>query len=165
MVGHAERRALFNESDVVINRKLLRALQEGFYAVLCIGEVDQRMSAGHLQQELSAQLEGALRGVDRADFDRLIIAYEPQWAIGRRSDSAAPVTRVQQSVAAIRESLKAMGGTDNSVRLIYGGNVNLGNCREILSVSGIDGLFVGGAAADPASFISVIGRALDGASP
>jgi triosephosphate isomerase len=156
---------LFNESDAVINRKILRALQEGFHAVLCIGEVDQRMSDGHLQQELSAQLEGALRGVDRADLNRLIVAYEPHWAIGRRSDGAAPVTRVQRSVEAIRESLKALVGTDNSVRLIYGGNVNLGNCREIVSVSGIDGLFVGGAAADPASFISVIGRALDGASP
>src|SRR5246127_4438278 len=66
MVGHAERRALFHEGDAVINRKLLRALQEGFYAVLCIGEVDQKMSTGHLQQELSAQLAGALLGVDRA---------------------------------------------------------------------------------------------------
>jgi triosephosphate isomerase len=165
MVGHAERRALFSENDAVINRKVLRALQEGFHTVLCIGEVDQRMSDGHLQQELSAQLEGALRGVDRADLNRLIVAYEPHWAIGRRSDGAAPVSRVQRSVEAIRESLKALAGPDNSVRLIYGGNVNLGNCREIVSVSGIDGLFVGGAAADPASFISVIGRALDGSSP
>ena len=165
MVGHAERRAMFNESDEVINRKLLRALREGFHAVLCVGEVDQEMSGGHLQQELSAQLEGALRGVDQADLDRLIVAYEPHWAIGRRSDGAAPVARVRQSVEAIRKSMKAVVGTDNSVQLIYGGNVNLGNCREIVSVTGIDGLFVGGAAADPASFISVIGRALDGASP
>jgi triosephosphate isomerase (TIM) len=164
MVGHAERRALFNESDEVINRKLLRALQEGFHAVLCIGEADQGMSEGHLREELSAQLEGALRGVNKLDLDRLIVAYEPRWAIGRRSDGAAPVARVQQSVETIRASLKAIVGENNSVRLIYGGNVNLGNCREIVSVIGIDGLFVGGAAADPASFISVIGRALDGAT-
>jgi triosephosphate isomerase len=164
MVGHAERRLLFNESDEVINRKLLRALQEGFHAVLCIGEADQGMSDGHLKKELSAQLEGALRDVKKLDLDRLIVAYEPHWAIGRRSDGAAPVARVQQSVETIRASLKAMVGENNPVRLIYGGNVNLGNCREIVSVTGIDGLFVGGAAADPAGFISVIGRALDGAA-
>ena len=164
MVGHAERRVLFNENDEVINRKLLRALQEGFHAVLCIGEADQTMSGRHLKEELSAQLEGALRGVNRVDLDRLIVAYEPHWAIGRRSDSAASVARVQQSVDTIRTSLKAMIGENNSVRLIYGGNVNLGNCREIVSVTGIDGLFVGGAAADPAGFTSVIGRALDGAT-
>ena len=164
MVGHAERRVLFNESDEVINRKLLRALQEGFHAVLCIGEADPGMSDGHLKKELSAQLEGALRDVQKLDLDRLIVAYEPHWAIGRRSDGAAPVARVQQSVETIRASLKAIVGENNPVRLIYGGNVNLGNCREIVSVTGIDGLFVGGAAADPAGFISVIGRALDGAA-
>ena len=164
MVGHAERRVLFNENDEVINRKLLRALQDGFHAVLCIGEADQAMSDGHLEKELFAQLESALRGVKELDLDRLIVAYEPHWAIGRRSDGAAPVARVQQSIEAIRASLRVMLGEKNPIRLIYGGNVNLRNCREIVSVTGIDGLFVGGAAADPASFISVIGRALDGAT-
>ena len=163
MVGHAERRVLFNESDEVINRKLLRALAEGFHAVLCIGETDRLMPEARLQEELSAQLVNALRGVNKADLNRLIVAYEPHWAIGRRVDAAAPVTRVKQSAEAIRGALKTIVGIDNSVRLIYGGNVNLSNCREIASVNGIDGLFVGGAAADPAGFISVIGRALDGA--
>lgn len=164
MVGHAERRVLFNENDEVINRKLLRALQEGFYAVLCIGEGDRSTSEAHLKEELSAQLVGALRGVNKADLNRLIIAYEPHWAIGRRvAAAAAPVTRVKQSAEVIRGALKTIVGTENSVRLIYGGNVNLGNCWEIAAVNGVDGLFVGGAAADPAGFISVIGRALNGA--
>jgi len=164
MVGHAERRVLFNENDEVINRKLLRALEEGFHAVLCIGEADRLTPEARLKEELSAQLVSALRGVNKADLNRLIVAYEPHWAIGRRVDAAAPVTRVRQSAEVIRGALKANFGTENSVRLIYGGNVNLSNCREIVSVNGIDGLFVGGAAADPAGFISVIGRALDGAS-
>jgi triosephosphate isomerase len=163
MVGHAERRVLFHENDEVINRKLLRALKEGFQAILCIGEADPTTSVTLLKAELSAQLAKALRGVNEAGLDRLIIAYEPHWAIGRRFASAASVTRVKQSAEAIRDALKTMAGTDNSVRLIYGGNVNLGNCREIAAVSGIDGLFVGGAAADPAGFLSIIGRALDGA--
>ena len=164
MVGHAERRVLFNENDEVINRKLLRALEEGFHAVLCIGEADRSTPEARLKEELSAQLVSALRGVNKADLNRLIVAYEPHWAIGRRVDAAAPVTRVRQSTEVIRGALKANFGTENSVRLIYGGNVNLSNCREIVSVNGIDGLFVGGAAADPAGFISVIGRALDGPS-
>jgi len=164
MVGHAERRVLFNENDEVINRKLLRALEEGFHAVLCIGEADRSTPEARLKEELSAQLVSALRGVNKADLNRLIVAYEPHWAIGRRVDAAAPVTRVRQSAEVIRGALKANFGTENSVRLIYGGNVNLSNCREIVSVNGIDGLFVGGAAADPAGFISVIGRALDGPS-
>jgi triosephosphate isomerase len=164
MVGHAERRVLFNENDEVINRKLLRALQEGFHAVLCIGEADRLTPETGLKEELSAQLVSALRGVNKADLDRLIVAYEPHWAIGRRVDTAAPVTRVKQSAEVIRGALKTIFGTENSVRLIYGGNVNLSNCREIVSVNGIDGLFVGGAAADPVGFISVIGQALDGAS-
>jgi triosephosphate isomerase len=163
MVGHAERRVLFNENDEVVNRKLLRALQEGFHAVLCIGEADRLTPEARLQEELSGQLISALRGVNKADLNRLIVAYEPLWAIGRRVDAAAPVTRVKQSAEAIRGTLKTIVGTENSVRLFYGGNVNLGNCREIASVSGIDGLFVGGAAANPAGFVSVIGRALDGA--
>ena len=163
MVGHAERRVLFNENDEVINRKLLRALEEGFHAILCIGEADRLTPEARLKEELSAQLVSGLRGVNKADLNRLIIAYEPHWAIGRRVDAAAPVTRVKQSVEAIRGALKTIVGTENSVRLIYGGNVNLSNCREIASVNGIDGLFVGGAAVDPAGFVSVIGRALDGA--
>ena len=163
MVGHAERRVLFKETDEVINRKLLRALQEGFQAVLCIGEADPLTSEAILRKELSAQLANALRGVDKTKLDRLIIAYEPHWAIGRRFRTAAPVARVRQSAEVIRAALKTIAGTENSVRLIYGGNVNLGNCREIAAVNGIDGLFVGGAAADPAGFVSVIGRALNGA--
>ena len=161
MVGHAERRVLFNENDEVINRKLIRALEEGFHAVLCIGEADRLTSEAGLNEELSAQLVSALRDVNTADLNRLIVAYEPHWAIGRRVDNAAPVTRVRQSAEVIRGALQTIVGTENSVRLIYGGNVNLGNCREIASVDGIDGLFVGGAAADPARFISVVGRALD----
>jgi triosephosphate isomerase len=163
MVGHVERRVLFNENDEVINRKLLRALEEGFHAILCIGEADRLTPEVRLKKELSTQLVSALRDVNKADLDRLIVAYEPHWAIGRRVDTAAPVTRVKQSAQAIRGALKTIVGTENSVRLIYGGNVNLSNCREIASVNGIDGLFVGGAAVDPAGFVSVIGRALDGA--
>jgi triosephosphate isomerase len=162
MVGHAERRVLFNENDEVINRKLLRALEEGFQAVLCIGEADRSTSEVRLKEELSAQLAGALRHVDKGDLERLIVAYEPHWAIGRRVDAAAPVGRVEQSADAIRGALKTIVGTENQVRLIYGGNVNLSNCWEIASIKGIDGLFVGGAAADPEGFISVIGRAVNG---
>jgi triosephosphate isomerase len=161
MVGHAERRVLFNENDEVINRKLRRALQGGFHTVLCIGEADRFMPASQLREELSAQLESVIRFTDKADLDRLIVAYEPQWAIGRRFEAAAPVDRVGQSVEAIRAALKAMVGNEDSVPVIYGGNVNLSNCREIASVPGIDGLFVGIAAADPTGFVSIIGRALD----
>lgn len=162
MVGHAERRVLFNENDEVINRKLRRALQEGFHAVLCIGEADRSMPESHLREELSAQLKRALRYIHKADLDRLIVAYEPHWAIGRRFEAAVPVKRVGQSVEAIRAALKAIVGNEDSVPVIYGGNVNLSNCREIASVPGIDGLFVGVAAADPTGFASIIGRALDG---
>ena len=161
MVGHAERRVLFSESEEVINRKLLRALQEGFHTVLCIGEADRAVSDLELQEELHRQLSSALRGVNKARVDRLIIAYEPQWAIGRRAHGAAPVARVAHSVKAIRTALHEILGEGNSMRLIYGGNVNLSNCREIVFATGIDGLFVGAAAADPAGFISVIGRTLD----
>jgi L-erythrulose 1-phosphate isomerase len=159
LVGHAERRALFNESDEVINRKLLRALQEGFHAVLCIGETDQSTSEPQLKEDLSGQLASALRGVNQLHLDRLVVAYEPHWAIGRRF-AAAPVARIKQAAAAIRAALKTIVGGEDSVRLIYGGNVNQGNCQAIASVTGIDGLFVGRAAADPAGFISIIRRAL-----
>jgi triosephosphate isomerase len=160
MAGHAERRILFGEQNEIINRKVLRTLKQGLRTVLCIGELTWELAPDQLRAELGNQLQAALSGVESADATRLVIAYEPYWAIGRAAQNAALASRVSTAIKLLRQSLKAMFGDANAVPLIYGGNVNLDNCAALMVEGGVDGLFIGQAATNPMNFVSVINRAL-----
>ncbi|MBW0001497.1 MAG: triosephosphate isomerase [Verrucomicrobia bacterium] len=161
MVGHAERRSLFGESDEIINRKLKRAFEDGFYAVLCVGDSEPGMSAVMLGETFSRQIGIALDGVTPAAPGKLIVAYEPVWAIGEAAKGSPSGDQVAACVDLIRQALeRSWGGAGREVPVLYGGSVGPGNCRELVAGTGVDGLFVGRSARDPHRFVLLIREAL-----
>lgn len=161
MVGHAERRSLFAESDEVINRKLKTALEDGFYAVLCVGDSQPDLSAGMLQETFSKQIGIALDGVAPAASGKLIVAYEPVWAIGEAAKGAPSGDQVASCVDLVRRALeRSFGGAGEEIPVLYGGSVGPGNFRQFVGHTGVNGLFVGRSARDPHRFVLLIQEAL-----
>jgi triosephosphate isomerase len=161
MVGHAERRSLFGESDELINRKLKRALEDGFYVVLCVGDSQPDLSTGMLQETFSKQIEIALDGVAPDASGKLIVAYEPVWAIGEAATGAPSGGQVACCADLIRRALeRSFGGAGTGIPVLYGGSVGPGNCREFVADTGVNGLFVGRSARDPHRFMLLIQEAL-----
>jgi triosephosphate isomerase len=146
IIGHSERRAYFFEDDEVVNKKVIAAIDNGLTAILCIGESSAERSEGRTKNVLSRQIDDAIRYV--VDLSRLIIAYEPIWAIG--ANSPATDEQIQECVQIIHEILP-------EVPVIYGGSVNEVNAEEILSLPGIEGVLVGGACLDPDKFARICG--------
>lgn len=161
MVGHAERRSLFGESDEIINRKLRRAFADGFFAVLCVGDSQPGVSAAMLQETFSRQIGIALGGVPPDASGRLIVAYEPVWAIGEAAKGSPTGDQVAACVDLIRRALEqSLGGAAGEIPVLYGGSVGPGNCRELVAGTGVNGLFVGRSARDPHRFVLLIREAL-----
>ncbi|HEY6841659.1 MAG TPA: triose-phosphate isomerase family protein [Chthoniobacterales bacterium] len=159
LIGHAERRLLFGETDEMIRQKTKRALIEGFMVVLCVGDAEKQADDSAVKDFLQRQLSEALTGLDAELFEHLILAYEPIWAIGARSGAAASPDRVARSIQSIRDGLSWFPSAA-SVPILYGGSVNLQNCADLMDNSGINGLFVGRSAALPEDFLSIIRKSL-----
>lgn len=154
-IGHAERRRFFNETEETINRKVLAALEHQLMPILCIGEqspTDREQN----QSVLRAQLEVALAHVEPSQLLNILIAYEPQWAIGQ-PNAAAP-DYIQTMHLFLRRHLASQfgAGSADSARLLYGGSVNLQNAETIVRQRDVDGLFIGRAALDPDDFLQFI---------
>jgi L-erythrulose 1-phosphate isomerase len=144
-LGHAERRRYFNETDQDIQKKVDMALQYGLRPLLCVGEESEEKAFGVGKEAVAQQLKIAFRNVPARSASRLIVAYEPVWAIGERA--AASVEHVRAMNAHIRELLDELFGAEGaSVPVIYGGSVDADNCPELLVEGRCDGLFVGRAA-------------------
>lgn len=156
IVGHSERRRLFNEDNAFINRKVKRALVDGLQPVLCIGETLQERQAGTTQQVLHSQLSECLAGVPSEQMARLIVAYEPVWAIGT-SQPASP-EEAQAVHHQCRESIEQMFTNEvaQKISILYGGSVKPDNAAAFLDQSDIDGLLVGGASLSPETFNQII---------
>ena len=149
LLGHSERRALFGESDETISTKVSLALQQGLIPVLCIGETLEERDADKTKTVLQKQLKEALP-VEMPEPQKLLIAYEPVWAIG--TGRTAEPNQVSEAMLFIREQLVSIYGLSaNEFSLLYGGSVNKGNIVA-LSLCGIDGGLVGGASLDPVAF-------------
>ena len=151
ILGHSERRADHHESDALIRAKAMAAHEAGLAVILCIGETAQERDAGQALAVVSRQLAGSLpEGPDAA---RLVVAYEPVWAIGTgRTPTPADVAAVH---AHIRAELAGKVSEPAAVRLLYGGSVKPGNARELLHVQNVDGALVGGASLDAADFWAI----------
>ncbi|WP_426185279.1 triose-phosphate isomerase family protein [Microbacterium sp. TWP3-1-2b2] len=149
-VGHAERRHVFGEDDAIIRRKLAAAVRNGLTPVLCVGE-ETRQDAALAAETCIAQIESAI--TDAGDFDDLVVAYEPEWAIGQ-SEPASP-EHVTAVVARLRSHLALRDLADAAV--IYGGSAKPGLLSTLSS--GVDGLFLGRFAHDPQAFASIIDEA------
>lgn len=155
-IGHSERRHVFGEHDEMINKKVLCALQNGFTALLCIGETMQQKAYGTAVETLRNQLKTGLHGVSRDDLPRLWIAYEPTWAIGEAGEPATQAY-AQTMHSAIHQTLATLFGTAaQDIPVLYGGSVNLKNAGAYVSTPGVDGLFIGRSAWDAENFNIII---------
>ncbi len=156
VLGHSERRALFGETDAIVNRKVHAAYEEVLRPILCIGETLEQRERGEIEKVLSSQLRGSLANVAAKELHETVIAYEPVWAIG--TGKTASAAQAQEAHAFIRKTLGEMSdeATADKIRIQYGGSVKPDNARELLSQPDIDGALVGGASLDPRSFAQIV---------
>jgi triosephosphate isomerase len=154
LVGHSERRHVFGETDAETAEKCVRALAHGLVPVLCVGEKIEERESGQTDAVVLRQLRAGLARLSADDLGRVVIAYEPVWAIG--TGRTATPDDASSAHAAIRAELRAMGGSaTDEIPILYGGSVNVGNASALLSAPGVDGLLVGGASLDPQSWASI----------
>lgn len=156
LLGHSERRSLYNENDSSINAKIKKALENGLQAVLCIGETGEQREAGQTEQILEKQLKEGLTGIEASRLEKLIIAYEPVWAIGS-GESASP--QIAQSAHHFcRKVLADLFSEAFASKTViqYGGSVNPSNAHELMAQEDIDGLLIGGASLSLESFLKIV---------
>ena len=156
IVGHSERRHLLGESDDFVNAKLLAVLGRGMTPVLCVGETLDERDAGAATSVVERQTAAGLAGIDQNVLMRVVVAYEPVWAIG--TGRAATAEIAQDMIAGIRAHLGRLsyGATAAQVALLYGGSVNAGNAAELAAQTDIDGALVGGASLDADGFVAIV---------
>jgi len=161
IVGHSERRALFHEDDTVVNRKLRAAVSAGLSPILCVGETLDEHRAGKVKEKITRQLSADLAGVGQEDLKRVVIAYEPIWAIGT-GETATP-EEAQGTIKMIRDWIEENydASAAEGIRILYGGSVKPENAASLLSQPDIDGALVGGASLNPDSFAQIARAALD----
>ena len=155
LIGHSERRALFGETDEAVRRKLEAALRQGLTPIVCIGETLAEREAGRTLEVLRHQLSGALPGAAAEYRARVVLAYEPVWAIG--TGRTASPEQAQEAHAFIRQWLaEAWGPAAQAVRIQYGGSVNAANAESLLRQPDVDGALVGGASLKADAFSAIV---------
>lgn len=155
IVGHSERRHYFGETDETVNRKIHTALAHDLTPILCIGETQAQREAGETHDLIGMQLRGALYDRSPDQIARIVVAYEPVWAIG--TGIAASGEDANAVATQIRSILVELGGaTARAVRILYGGSVTAANAAEFLGQPAIDGALVGGASLKPAEFAAIV---------
>jgi triosephosphate isomerase len=155
IIGHSERRQYFGEQDEWTNKKVAAALRHDLRAVLCVGETLAEREAGQTDSVVTRQLANGLAGVDKQHMDRVVLAYEPVWAIG--TGRAATPEQAMSVHRTLRQAVQEQWNAEAAEALIilYGGSVTPHNLASFLSCEDIDGALVGGACLDPASFATL----------
>jgi len=155
IMGHSERRAM-GETDELVNQKVLAAIKAGLTVVLCVGE-RERDQDGEYLKHIATQIKIALKGVVKKDLSRVVIAYEPIWAIGKHALRAASTDDALEVSILIKKTLAYLYGKDGStVAILYGGSVDAKNAWEFLMKAQVDGLLVGRASLDPKVFGEIL---------
>ncbi len=156
IVGHSERRQFYGETDRSVNLKSKAALSAGLTAIVCVGEMLADREAGRAEDVVKGQLLKGLDGLTVADVERIIIAYEPVWAIG--TGKTATPEQAQEMHGFIRRSLVEMHGKEvaDRVRILYGGSVKPENIKTLMSQEDVDGALVGGASLEAESFAKIV---------
>jgi len=156
ILGHSERRQWFGESDVGVNRKLVKALAVGLHPIVCVGETLSEREAGKTVAIVEQQLRGGLAGVAKEDIQRVTMAYEPIWAIG--TGKVATVAQAGEVHTFIRSwlSKNCSSQAAERMRILYGGSVKPDNARDLLAHPDIDGALVGGASIQVEAFDGII---------
>jgi triosephosphate isomerase len=155
ILGHSERRHLYHEDNALINKKLKLALQHGFEVILCIGELLEEREAGKAEQVCQTQTVKGLEGVSAADLDRIVIAYEPVWAIG--TGKTATPEDADAIHAFVRKVIAGLYGQAAAEKILiqYGGSVKPENAAQLMAKENIDGALVGGAALKAETFVPI----------
>lgn len=158
ILGHSERRTIFGEGDEVVGQKLAKAFDAGLTPIFCIGESQETRDAGKTIEWLGAQVTTAMSVAART-FTRLVVAYEPIWAIGTgRNAKNADILEAHQAIAGMLESLVP---PECRLSILYGGSVKADNAEEIASLGEVDGFLVGGASLVSGSFLAIWGAMRD----
>ena len=155
IVGHSERRAMGETSEIVA-KKALAALKEKISPIICIGEKERHSEGAHWQV-ISREIHASLAGIPRSVISRIVMAYEPIWAIGSSSKGAMRAEDVGESAIFIKKVLSEIYGntTASKVRIVYGGSVDDKNAKDIANASGVSGFLVGRQSLKPKSFLSI----------
>ena len=156
IVGHSERRQFFGDTSEGVGKKARAVLAAGLGAIVCVGEALAERDAGRTLAVVDEQLDGGLTGIDAASAARLVIAYEPVWAIG--TGRTATPAQAQEVHAHIRRRLgeRLGAGAADAIRIQYGGSVKPGNAEALMAESDIDGALVGGASLEAADFVAIV---------
>ena len=155
ILGHSERRTYFADTDATVNAKTKAALAAGFTPIVCVGETLEQREAGKTAEVVAGQVRGSLADLG-ADLSKVVIAYEPVWAIG--TGKTATPAQAQEVHALIRRTLAEMsdGATANAIRIQYGGSMKPENAAELMAEPDIDGGLIGGAALKADSFLAIV---------
>ncbi|AOX43476.1 triosephosphate isomerase [Spiroplasma sp. NBRC 100390] len=156
IIGHSERREMFNETDETVNLKAKKLLAKGMVPVICCGETLDQYENNETQQVVENQITKAFQGIDLEDAKTVVIAYEPIWAIGTGKTATAEIA--QKVCAIIRAKIAALYDevVANVIRIQYGGSVKPDNIKELLAQPDIDGALVGGASLEPQTFLGLV---------
>jgi triosephosphate isomerase len=158
IVGHSERRQLFDETDETVNEKVRAVVAAGMAPILCVGETLQERDVGATEDRVAGQIRAGLRGLGEADAANLVVAYEPIWAIG--TGRVATPDQAQEAIAFVRALVgdRSKDAAERT-RVLYGGSVKPDNAPETMAQPDVDGALVGGASLDPKGFAEIVAAA------
>jgi triosephosphate isomerase len=156
IIGHSERRQFFGETDDTVNLKTRQALKKGLLPIVCVGETLAEREAGKLNEVIGRQVAGGLKDLSPDDMRKVVIAYEPVWAIG--TGKTATPEQANDVHSLIRQKVKVLFSADiaEGLRIQYGGSVTPENVRQLMAMPDIDGALVGGASLKPESFAALV---------
>jgi triosephosphate isomerase len=160
IIGHSERRAMFGETDATVQKRVLAALKHRLVPIVCVGESLQENEGGKTAEVLGRQVRGGLTGVDLAEAARVVVAYEPVWAIGT-GKAATPEAANAVLAQVVRPALAELFGpaVAAAIRIQYGGSVTAANAGVFFAMPEIDGALVGGASLKPEEFVKIVAAA------
>ena len=161
IIGHSERRAYFGETDETVNKKVLAALAHGLTPIVCVGETKDENLSGQTEAVVTGQIREGLKGLDVEDAAKVVVAYEPVWAIGTGLTATAPDAN-KVCAEYIRKPYAEMYGEEaaQAIRVLYGGSMKPSNAAEFMAQPDIDGGLIGGAALKAPDFSEIVKAAL-----
>ena len=154
IIGHSERRQYFGETDETVNKRTLTAIAAGLTPIVCIGESLEERETGKTEEVLAKQIHEGMKNID--DITKIVIAYEPVWAIG--TGKTATAEQANETIGFIRKTIGEMfcPKCAEALRIQYGGSMNAGNCKELMAMPEIDGGLIGGASLKAPDFAAIV---------
>ena len=155
ILGHSERRMIFKEDDALINKKVLSALEHGLKPILCCGETLAEMEEGKVEEVLTRQLKAGLESVKKEDLAKIVIGYEPVWAIGTGKSATAEIAESRCKFC--RDVIAELYGAEaQKIRIVYGGSVKPENIADFLKQEDVDGGLIGSASLNPQKYLAMV---------